>query len=303
MTIEEVAAAVQTQIALAAGLAGSQVIWENPNVPRPARPFISLAILEDTNEELLPEESQEDNPSPSAGQAAFLDLSTLSGGFFGAGSMVTAVDPTPTLQYQFVLDIAIDTPVLTFEVDTSNHPTALIVHCGNAAAFTGSDVIAFINGDSTASTYLTAVGAGSNPINSGRVGNIDGGYPSQDPILIQTTDRPEITVRVTAFADAPKTGAISPAFTMLKAVRRRLGTESVTEALDPLTVLDRGNVQNVTVMLETAYEGRATLDLKFGSIETESDGANTIEEVQVEVTTTDAEDDVITDDTITLPNE
>lgn len=306
MTIEEIATLVQTQVALASGLDGSKVIWENPNVPRPARPFISLHIETDGEEQPLPEEAMEDNPSPSPGQAAFLDLTTFGGGFFGTGSIVTAVDPDPSVRYALTLDIAIPTDVLTFEFAPNNPPdtpAGLIIHCGNAGAFTGSDVIAFINSDPVASTYITAVGAGINPINSGRNGYVEGGYPSQDPLLLETTDRPEITIRMTAFTDAPKSGAVSPAFNLLKQVRRRLGTETVSDALDPLTVLDRGNVHDVTVMLETGYEGRAALDVIFGSFETESDGINTIEKTEVEVIITDEEGSVITDDILTFPNE
>lgn len=179
MTIQEFAAAIQTAVVSASGLSGSKVIWETPNVERPTRPFIELSILEDGNEELLPEESMIDNPSP-----------------------------TP--------------PVAPF--------------------------------------------------------------PSQDLLLLQTTDRPEITVRMVAFADSPKIGAISPAFALLKQVRRKMGTEAVSETLDPITVLTRGNVTNATVVLETGYEGRAVLDLKFGSIETESEGINTIETVKTQIT-------------------
>lgn len=208
MTIDEFAAAIQTQIATGAGLDGSKVIWANPNVPRPARPFIELYILEDGGEQSLPEEDVIDNPDA--------DLNT---GFL-----------------PMMLPQTLDTEL------------------------------------------------------------------SQNPILLQTTDRPEITVRCTAFAAAPTTGAVSPAFTLLKSVRRNLGGELAADALDPITVLDRGNVQNTTVMLETGYEGRAVLDLIFGSIETESDGVNTIEEVVVEVTIKDTDGSVIVDDTITLPN-
>lgn len=197
MTIQEFATAIQTVVASASGLSGAKVIWEAPNVERPARPFIALSILDDANDELLPEESWIDNPTP-----------------------------TP--------------PVAP--------------------------------------------------------------YPSQDPLLLQTTDRPEITVRMTAFTDAPKTGAISPAFALMKQVRRKMGMEATSQTLDPITVLSRGNVTNATVMLETGYEGRAVLDLKFGSIETESEGINTIETVKEEVTIKNLDGSTISDRTITLPN-
>lgn len=212
MTIEEFAAAVQTAVAMASGLPGTQVVWENPNVPRPARPFISLTIEDDGEIEPLGEESVIDNPNP---------------------------DP----------------------------PTG-----GNAFPYTFPFV------------FLAS-------------------FPSDNPILVQATDRPEISIRLTAYTNAPKSSAISPAFTLLKAVRRALGGDAMTEQLDPITVLERGNVQNITVMLETGYEGRAVLDVKFGSIETQSDDANTIETVEVEVTVNDEEGNPIVDQTITLPNE
>lgn len=195
MTIQEFATAIQTVVASAAGLSGAKVIWETPNVERPARPFIALSILEDANEELLPEESWINNPTPTP--------------------------PVPP-------------------------------------------------------------------------------FPSQDPILLQTTDRPEIVVRMIAFTDAPKTGIVSPAFALMKQVRRKLGMESTSETLDPITVLSRGNVTNATVMLETGYEGRAVLDLKFGSIETESEGINTIETVKEELTIKNIDGSVISDEIITL---
>lgn len=203
MTIQEFATAIQTQIALAAGLTGDKVIWEMPghttqsSVPRPARPFISLSIQEDGNVEPLPEEEIIDNPSP-------------------------------------------DPPIPPF--------------------------------------------------------------PSQTPILLQTTDRPEIVVRLVAFHAGPRIGAVSPAFALLKKVRGKLGSELFAAALDPITVLDRGNVTDADLMLETAYEGRAVLDLKFGSIETESEGLNTIETVKTQITIKRADNSVIIDKEITLPN-
>lgn len=302
MTIQEFATAVQTQIAAVSGLSGSKVIWEAPNVPRPARPFISLAIMEDGDEEPLPEESQADNPSPTPGTAG-----TLSGLSFLGGLTVHAT--VGGYESNFVFSIVLESngggiSIQWFPAYDSGpgHPPGWYrVSVGTEFPITFNDLIAGIN--ASFPEVLTVTGP-PNPANIMESGGdwLSGGFPSQDPLLLSTTDRPEIVVRVTAFTDAPKTGAISPAFALLKKVRGKMGSELTADALDPITVLDRGNVTNVTIVLETGYEGRAVLDLKFGSIETETEGINTIETVKTHITVKNLDNSVIIDKTVTLPN-
>lgn len=192
--LDPFAVSVQAQVALSSGLDPKKVIWERQTVHRPARPFITLDILDDAVDELLSEESVRDNPDAAS------DL----------------------------------------------------------------DNVAQIFSDST--------------------------------------DRPEITVRITCFSDAAKAGAVLPAMRILKQVRASLGGETASDNLDPITILDRSNVRNVSVMLETAYEGRAVLDVKFGSMETNSDPQGIIETVLVETTVKNLDGSTIIDKTITLPN-
>jgi hypothetical protein len=89
--------------------------------------------------------------------------------------------------------------------------------------------------------------------------------------------------------------------TILKRVRASLGGEIAADNLDPIVVLDRSSVRVASLMLETAYEGRAVLDLKFGTIETNSDPVGIIDTVKVELKITRTAD--VLDETITLPNE
>lgn len=58
--------ALQAQVARAVGFAGAKVIWEDQKLPRPARPFLTLAISEDLTEE-SPERYQRNNPAGVAG--------------------------------------------------------------------------------------------------------------------------------------------------------------------------------------------------------------------------------------------
>lgn len=315
MTIDEFAIAVQTQIAAASGLGGSKVIWETPNVTRPARPFLALTILEDGGEEPLPEETCDENPSPEQDVPAFMFLpevfpqlfqdgtltvgSVASGGLGNYVTFATVMDGGDGFGFPRVtIDMVAEDP------ETPAH-AQLTLHCD--AGYTGNGIAAVLN------TFLSSPEGdglfvmdsviGLNDPQTDPLGPIAfaGGEFGQDPILLKTTDRPEITVRVVAFTDSPKVGFISPAFSLLKQVRRKMGSESTADALDPITVLDRGNVTNATVVLETGYEGRAVLDLKFGSIETETEGINSIETVKTHITVKNLDGSEIINKTITLP--
>lgn len=323
MTIQEFATAVQTQIAAAAGLPGNKVIWESPghstatSVPRPARPFLTLAIIEDGNQETLPEESMEDNPDPDPDTYAFADLETISTpAVFEAGakleSTISGFAPNVGFQnWQVLFDgqpsmvYAPDPDAVSWSGTPEGGQNATLTVHIQPGVTTGEDIAAalaeFLGTHSEVPLSLSAAGL---PVALALAtyAPFDGGSISQNPLLLKTTDRPEITVRVIAFADAARTGAVSPAFTMLRKLRGKMGSELTADALDPITVLDRGNVTNATLVLETGYEGRAVLDLKFGSIETETEGINTIETVKTRITVKNLDDSTIIDKTITLPN-
>lgn len=92
-------------------------------------------------------------------------------------------------------------------------------------------------------------------------------YDSQAPagqeITISTREHTEFAVSVQVFTADVVGDNAAPA--ILNRVRNALGLEGQVNAfaVQSLAMVDRGTVQNLTDLLETRFEGRASLDVRF----------------------------------------
>lgn len=120
-------------------------------------------------------------------------------------------------------------------------------------------------------------------------------------ITVTTTDHLELTVQLRAFS-SEVTGS-SKAFNLLDKVRQHFGKESCIEVLEGLpesiAVVDRGIVQDATIVLETEYEGRAVSSLTLRVADVTSETTTFIQETVVETTVTQTSGDVAHTVTVT----
>lgn len=122
-------------------------------------------------------------------------------------------------------------------------------------------------------------------------------------ITLITRDHVDLTVQLRAFS-ADVVGS-NKAFNILDKVRQHFGKESCVEFLDtlpdPIAVIDRGSVQDATIVLETEHEGRAisTLRLRIADVSTET--TTFIQEAVVETTVQETNGNVVRTLTVTAP--
>ncbi len=92
----------------------------------------------------------------------------------------------------------------------------------------------------------------------------------------------ELTVQCQAFTAG--TNGLATARELLTKAQVRLSLPSVRDQLSEvgLTVIDEGNVQNVSTVLETKWQGRAALDVRFGCADSAHERAGSIETVEFE---------------------
>lgn len=98
-------------------------------------------------------------------------------------------------------------------------------------------------------------------------------------IFLKNTDHTDIEIEVRAFTTNPK-----DARKMLRDVRNKLGGERAQDALGEVALITRGNVRDLSTVLDNETEGRAVMALKFRLAETNSEDAGIIEIVEVETT-------------------
>lgn len=101
-----------------------------------------------------------------------------------------------------------------------------------------------------------------------------------DALLLSNIDHSDIVIQMIAYSVEP-TG-LSRAVNILKRVRAKLASDRVTEALGDIAVAHRGNVRDVSDVLENEYEGRAVLAITFRVADVNVEEAGVIEIVEVE---------------------
>lgn len=123
--------------------------------------------------------------------------------------------------------------------------------------------------------------------------------PSPTPgheITLTAKGQAEITVQVRVFS-SEITGS-SNAFNIAQAIRSFFARESATAGLGSIALVERGTVRDVTLVLETEYEGRAVFNLKFRVADPDVETTTYIEHATVQTTVAQTTGDVTTTDTI-----
>lgn len=118
-----------------------------------------------------------------------------------------------------------------------------------------------------------------------------------DALLMSNIDHPELTVQMTAYS-SEATGD-TRAFNVLEKVRAKLGSDRATADLGDIAVVNRGNVRDVSLVLENEYEGRAVLAVIFRVADENVEDAGVIEIVEVETTIDTGISTIIKDATYT----
>lgn len=122
-------------------------------------------------------------------------------------------------------------------------------------------------------------------------------------ITLTTKDHVDLTVQARAFS-AEVTGS-NKAFNLLDKVRQHFGKESCLEVLEGLpeaiAVVDRGVVQDATIVLETEHEGRAVFTLRLRVADVTTETTTFIQEAVLENTVTQTSGDVVTTFTVAAP--
>lgn len=122
-------------------------------------------------------------------------------------------------------------------------------------------------------------------------------------ITLTTKDHADLTVQLRAFS-AEVTGS-NKAFNLLDKVRQHFGKESCIEALEVLpeaiAVVDRGVVQDATIVLETEHEGRAIFTLRLRVADVTTETTTFIQETVVETKVTQTNGDVTRTFTVAAP--
>lgn len=123
------------------------------------------------------------------------------------------------------------------------------------------------------------------------------GAPVGEEITLTSKEDVEITVQVRVFTTVV-TGS-SNAFNTAQKIRGWFSRDSVTSLLGDIALVDRDAVRDASIVLETEYEGRAILTLKFRVASLETETTTYIETPVVETTVTQTSGDVIHTITIT----
>ncbi len=115
-----------------------------------------------------------------------------------------------------------------------------------------------------------------------------------DALKISNIDHPELTVQLTAYSN--EVTGDSRAANVLERVRVKFGSDRATADLGDIAVVNRGNVRDVSLVLENEYEGRAVLAIVFRVADENVEDAGVIEIVEVE-TTIDTDADTVVNNT------
>lgn len=112
-----------------------------------------------------------------------------------------------------------------------------------------------------------------------------------EEILLISREHVELTVQVIVYT-SDIVGS-SSASEIARKIRRYFGRESVTSALTPHALVDRGTVRNATIVLETEHEGRGVLDLTFRVADQDAEATTYIETATVETTVEQTSGEVV----------
>ncbi len=101
-----------------------------------------------------------------------------------------------------------------------------------------------------------------------------------DELLLHYKEHVETTVQFRVFTSAV-TGN-GKALAVAKRVRGFFGRAQTQQDLDPITVITRERVQDASFVLDTEYEGRAVMNMRFRSTDIDTDTAGTITSLEVQ---------------------
>jgi len=122
-------------------------------------------------------------------------------------------------------------------------------------------------------------------------------------ITLVTRDHVVLGVQLRAFS-AEVVGS-NKAFNLLDMVRLHFGKESCIEFLagqsEAISVIERGRIQDATVVLETEHEGRAVSSLRLQVADVSMETTTYIQEAIVETTVEETDGPVTRTLTVTLP--
>lgn len=126
----------------------------------------------------------------------------------------------------------------------------------------------------------------SSPGSEQRTRDADAPVPGAE-IVLEAIEQAEATVTLQVFTETTTAGGGS-AFALATRARNALGLDSYVENLDAagVAVISRGSVQNLTGVLETKFEGRASLDVRVRFVDGAEDLTTWIETVETETTFT-----------------
>lgn len=117
------------------------------------------------------------------------------------------------------------------------------------------------------------------------------GSPVGEEITLSSKDHNELTVQARCFS-GEVTGD-NCAMNMARKIRKFFGRESTQSNLGEIALVSRDTVRGANLRLETEFEGRALLALKFRVAEVETETTTFIEVVTVQTTVSQTNGDVI----------
>lgn len=117
-----------------------------------------------------------------------------------------------------------------------------------------------------------------------------------EELLLSAIEQVSMRIEVRVFSSAV-TGS-NKAFNLAQKIRSHFGKEAAVNALGDVAVINRENVQDVSIVLETEHEGRAVFTMTFGVANVEEETATYIEEAVIKTTIPQKSGDV--ENTITV---
>lgn len=115
-------------------------------------------------------------------------------------------------------------------------------------------------------------------------------------VLLESTDHCVMRIELRVFSSAV-TGS-NKAFNLAQKIRSHFGKQATIDAMGDVAIIDRENVQDISIMLETEHEGRAVFTLTFGVVNVEQETTTYIEEAVIKTTIPQQSGDV--ENTLTI---
>jgi hypothetical protein len=244
-------------LAAAANIGAGKILWEGQGAPRPALPYVSLFRDAEECLSFTPEVVSGVNPSGAAGTPTQIaGAMRLSDGPGGASLVVSG--------YSGSLTSLVVTALAWDAVHFMLHPIVNGVE-GNYYQVADGEALHLSGTDSAGRAYaLDVTPSGLLSLGDG----VSTYLHHADPVvgtelLIDYTTPAEFMLRVQVFTAEVRGNSAAPA--LLSKIHSYLETETARDALASagLVVIDRGSIQNLTALVETRFEGRASLDIRM----------------------------------------